>query len=47
MTLWSRIANLIRGDEHGREESRDIRIIPWLESLRADAVFGWRQLMKR
>src|SRR5580693_888374 len=30
-----------------REESRDIRIIPWLDSLRADAVFGWRQIMKR
>src|SRR5580704_13737342 len=30
-----------------REESRDIRLIPRLESLRADAVFGWRQLMKR
>jgi len=29
------------------EESRDIRIAPWLDSLRADAVFGWRQLMKR
>jgi len=29
-----------------REESRDIRLIPWLDSLRADAVFGWRQLMK-
>jgi predicted permease len=29
------------------EESRDIRLIPWLESLRADAIFGWRQLMKR
>ncbi len=27
--------------------SRDIRLIPWLESLRADAVFGWRQLLKR
>jgi predicted permease len=81
MSLWSRIANLLRVDslsreideelqshveeaiEHGRspaearlafgsalrqrEESRDIRLIPWLESLRADAVFGWRQLMKR
>jgi putative ABC transport system permease protein len=81
MSLWSRIANLLRGDslsreideelqshiadaiEQGRdpgearrafgstlrrrEESRDIRIIPWLDSLRADAVFGWRQLMKR
>jgi predicted permease len=30
-----------------REESRDIRLIAWLESLRADAVFGWRQLMKK
>ena len=30
-----------------REESRDVRLIPWLDSLRADAVFGWRQLMKR
>jgi predicted permease len=81
MSLWSRIANLLRVDglsreideelhshideaiAHGRdpaearqafgsalrrsEESRDIRLIPWLESLRADAVFGWRQLMKR
>ena len=30
-----------------REDSRDIRLIPWLDSLCADAVFGWRQLMKR
>ncbi len=30
-----------------REESRDIRLIPWLDSLRADVVFGWRQLQKR
>jgi predicted permease len=30
-----------------REKSRAIRIIPWLDSLRADAVFGWRQIMKR
>jgi predicted permease len=29
-----------------REESRDIRLIPWLDSLRADAVLGYRQLMK-
>ena len=29
-----------------REESRDIRLIPWLDSLRADAIFGWRQLAK-
>src|SRR5579871_6722982 len=32
---------------HRREESRDIRLLPWLDSLRADAVFGWRQLAKR
>jgi predicted permease len=30
-----------------REESRDLHLIPWLDSLRADAVFGWRQLVKR
>src|SRR5271157_3335429 len=30
-----------------REESLDVRLITWLDSLRADAVFGWRQLMKR
>ena len=30
-----------------RERSRDAWIIPWLDSLRADAVFGWRQLWKR
>jgi len=30
-----------------RESSRDARLIVWLDSLRADAVFGWRQLMKR
>jgi predicted permease len=29
-----------------REESRDVRLVAWLESLRADAVFGWRQLKK-
>jgi predicted permease len=29
-----------------REESRDVRLIAWLDSLRADAIFGWRQLMK-
>jgi putative ABC transport system permease protein len=81
MSLWSRIANVFRGDrlsreideelryhieeaiEQGRdpsearrafgsalrlrESSRDIRIAAWLDSLRADSVFGWRQLMKR
>jgi putative ABC transport system permease protein len=29
------------------ESSREIRIVPWLDSLRADAVFGWRQLKKK
>jgi predicted permease len=29
-----------------REESRDARLATWLDPLRADAVFGWRQLMK-
>ena len=30
-----------------REESRDIKLIASLDSLRADTVFGWRQLIKR
>lgn len=30
-----------------REQSRDARIIGWLDGLRADLVFGWRQLLKR
>ena len=81
MSLWSRVANVFRGDrlsreideelqshleeaiEQGRdpaeawralgpalrfrEESRDVRLVAWLDLLRADAVFGWRQLMKR
>src|SRR6266567_5061987 len=80
MSLWSRIANVVRSDrlsreideelqahiaeaiEEGRdpaearrafgsalrrhEESRDIRLVAWLDSLRSDAVFGWRQLKK-
>lgn len=29
-----------------REGSRDVRLVTWLESLRSDAVFGWRQLVK-
>jgi hypothetical protein len=29
-----------------REESRDIRISSWLHSVRADTVFGWRQIVK-
>jgi len=30
-----------------REESRDIKLAVWLDSLRADMVFGWRQLVKK
>ena len=30
-----------------REQSRDARIVVWLDCLRADIVFGWRQLLKR
>src|ERR1051326_6014145 len=30
-----------------REESRDLRVIPWLDSIRSDFVFGCRQLVKR
>jgi putative ABC transport system permease protein len=29
-----------------REESRDVHVIAWMDSIRADAVFGWRQLRK-
>ncbi len=29
-----------------REASRDIRVVAWIDSLCADAVFGWRQLNK-
>src|SRR5216683_6060446 len=29
-----------------REAVRDAIVAPWLESLFADAVFGWRQLLK-
>jgi len=29
-----------------REESRDFRVLAWLDALRADALFGWRQLLK-
>jgi putative ABC transport system permease protein len=29
-----------------REETRDVRLIAWLDSLRADAVFGLRRLRK-
>ncbi|HLJ48604.1 MAG TPA: ABC transporter permease [Bryobacteraceae bacterium] len=30
-----------------REDSRDIKLIPWLDSLRADIKVGWRQLNKK
>src|SRR5206468_3367575 len=30
-----------------RERSRDIKLLPWLDALAADVVFGWRQLRKR
>ena len=29
-----------------REQSHDIRVVAWLESLRADVIFGWRQLKR-
>ncbi len=30
-----------------RERSRDIKLVPWIDSLISDVVFGWRQLRKR
>src|ERR1700722_14715331 len=30
-----------------REASHQARVIGWMDSLRADVAFGWRQLMKR
>src|SRR5579862_1016631 len=81
MSVWSRIANVFRGDrlsreiqeeleahveeaiEQGRdpdearrafgpslrmrEQSRDLRLLGWLDSVRADAIFGWRQIWKK
>jgi hypothetical protein len=29
-----------------RERSRDIKLLPWLDALASDVVFGWRQLNK-
>ncbi len=80
MSIWSRIANTLRGDrvnreideelqshlqeaiESGRdpaearrvignalrlrEQAREFRILPWLDSVKMDAIFGWRQLRK-
>jgi putative ABC transport system permease protein len=34
------------GWARSREASRDIRMLPWLDALRADVRFGWRQLLK-
>jgi len=81
MSLWSRIAHLLRPDRlsreldeeleshiqeaiasgrapvearlafgsllRQREASRDVKLVAWLDSLRADVVFGWRQLRKK
>src|SRR5207244_8075040 len=30
-----------------REQSRDLKLLPWLDALSSDAIFGWRQLNKR
>jgi hypothetical protein len=30
-----------------REECRDLRVLAWLYSLRADTVFAWRQFCKQ
>ncbi len=80
MSLWSRVANVFRGDRlnreiaeefeshikeavatgrderearralgthvRHREEGHQARVIGWLDSLRADAIFGWRQLKR-
>src|SRR5678815_3172689 len=32
---------------HHREHSRELKLLPWLDALSADVVFGWRQLRKR
>ena len=37
------LGNLLRY----REASHEIRLLPWLDSLGSDIVFGWRQLRKR
>ncbi|MGB7434179.1 MAG: ABC transporter permease [Candidatus Acidiferrum sp.] len=34
------------GVQQSKELARDARVIPWLESLRGDVKFGWRQLGK-
>jgi predicted permease len=80
MSIFSRIANVFRGDRLNREieeeyashleeaalagrdpaeakralgnalcrreESHDIRVVAWLDTLRMDLLFGWRQLKR-
>jgi putative ABC transport system permease protein len=80
MSLWSRIANVFRGDRLNREieeelqyhfaeavargrdpqearralgrtvqqgqQSHDVKVVGWLDALRADLIFGWRQLKR-
>jgi predicted permease len=80
MSIWSRVANVFRGERTGREideefaahiqaaidagrdpqearkafgsalrqreASLDIRLLGWLDSLRADVIYGWRLLWK-
>ncbi len=80
MSLWSRMANVFRGDRLNREieeelqshlveavaqgrdpqearlalgrpiqqqqQSHDVKVIGWLDALRADLIFGWRQLRR-
>jgi hypothetical protein len=83
VSLWSRVANAVRGERlsgeiseeleshiaeaveqgrdpdearralgsnyqqrHQRDTSYKIRTVGWLESLRADIIFGWRQLKR-
>jgi predicted permease len=29
-----------------REQSRDVRVLAWLDAIRADAIFGWRQIRR-
>ncbi len=40
-------AKALGGVERQKEQCRDARAWQWLEILRADVRFGWRQLMKR
>ena len=55
MSIWSRLVNVFRGDRGGRgileeiqdDACRDVRVVVWLDSLRADTVFAWRQIRKK